>query len=146
MYDFHKTRNGSNHQCFQHSLFLKGRKDLLVDIKRKNSSNDRPSKQAPSRSKFAPSPSSRVTRSNYVSQTDAREVDRQRRREEKFSNKLPKHFANPEADSSSDFKTQNGVYRDQGAVKDLLVVPEGGDAAQRMQSHANHQNGEAYFP
>ena len=37
MYDFHKTRDGPNSQCFQHSLFIKGRKELLKKIKRKNS-------------------------------------------------------------------------------------------------------------
>lgn len=41
MYDFHKTRNGSNHQCFQHSLFIKDQKHLLKDIKRKNSVAER---------------------------------------------------------------------------------------------------------
>lgn len=37
MYDFHKTRNSSNQQCFQHSCFKKGQKQLLQEIKRKNS-------------------------------------------------------------------------------------------------------------
>eukprot|EP00347_Sterkiella_histriomuscorum_P021892 403332401 len=36
MYDFHKTRNNSNEHCFQHNLFKKNQKKLLVDIKRKN--------------------------------------------------------------------------------------------------------------
>lgn len=41
MYDFHKTRNGSNQQCFQHSLFSKGKKDELHKIKRKNTAADK---------------------------------------------------------------------------------------------------------
>lgn len=36
MYDFHKTRNMSNQQCFQHSFFKKGKKEMLIEIKRKN--------------------------------------------------------------------------------------------------------------
>lgn len=39
MYDFHKTRNAQNQQCFQHSLFLRDDRDSLKDIKRKNSLN-----------------------------------------------------------------------------------------------------------
>ena len=35
MYDFHKVREGSWDNAFKHPLFLKGREDLLRDIKRK---------------------------------------------------------------------------------------------------------------
>ena len=37
MYDFHKCRGGRNEQIFKHSLFLKGRPELLKDILRKTS-------------------------------------------------------------------------------------------------------------
>jgi len=35
MYDFHKTRNIQNQECFQHQYFNKQRRDLLHLIKRK---------------------------------------------------------------------------------------------------------------
>lgn len=37
MYDFHKVREGSWDNAFKHPLFLKGREDLLKEIKRKTS-------------------------------------------------------------------------------------------------------------
>ena len=41
MYDFHKTRNGANQQCFQHSLFQRDKKELLKDIRRKNTAAEK---------------------------------------------------------------------------------------------------------
>lgn len=37
MYDFHKLRSGTQEHIYQHPLFLKGRSDLLKEIKRKTS-------------------------------------------------------------------------------------------------------------
>ena len=36
MYDFHKKRNGQNEHIFQHKNFIRGEKDLIKTIKRKN--------------------------------------------------------------------------------------------------------------
>ena len=36
MYDFHKKRNGQSEHIFQHKNFIKGEKDLIKTIKRKN--------------------------------------------------------------------------------------------------------------
>lgn len=35
MYDFHKTKKETGAQCFEHGLFLREKKHLLQDIKRK---------------------------------------------------------------------------------------------------------------
>jgi hypothetical protein len=37
MYDFHKSRNEKNQECFQHEFFLRGKKHLLAQIRRKQS-------------------------------------------------------------------------------------------------------------
>lgn len=37
MYDFHKSRNEKNQECFQHEFFLCGKKHLLAQIRRKQS-------------------------------------------------------------------------------------------------------------
>lgn len=36
MYDFHKSRNAKNQECFNHPFFIKGKKSLLSQIRRKN--------------------------------------------------------------------------------------------------------------
>ena len=36
MYDFHKSRNAQNWECFTHPCFRKGSKPLLAKIRRKN--------------------------------------------------------------------------------------------------------------
>jgi heat shock transcription factor 1 len=36
MYDFHKTRNAKNWECFRHPYFLKDKRNHLCYIKRKN--------------------------------------------------------------------------------------------------------------
>jgi hypothetical protein len=35
MYDFHKSRNSENQECFRHPDFVRDQKDLLKNIKRK---------------------------------------------------------------------------------------------------------------
>jgi hypothetical protein len=35
MYDFHKSRNSDNQECFRHSFFVRGQRNLLANIKRK---------------------------------------------------------------------------------------------------------------
>ncbi|OMJ70133.1 hypothetical protein SteCoe_31949 [Stentor coeruleus] len=42
MYDFHKLRSGTQEHIYQHSLFLRGRSDLLKEIKRKTSDSTWP--------------------------------------------------------------------------------------------------------
>ena len=37
MYDFHKSRNEKNQECFQHEFFLRGKKHLRAQIRRKQS-------------------------------------------------------------------------------------------------------------
>eukprot|EP00347_Sterkiella_histriomuscorum_P008992 403342943 len=39
MYDFHKTKRSNNEHCFKHPFFLRGKKHLLQEIKRKSNTS-----------------------------------------------------------------------------------------------------------